>query len=95
MIINQIYDVNEYVYMELASLERERDDLDMEAAQLEVQLRRAMNEGVQHISLKKIAFPVTSFTTFFQKYFKFFNHLFSQCCILLTLRELRKGRAAD
>jgi len=52
--------------MELASLERERDDLDIEAAQLEVQLRRAMNEGVRAYFFKKIAFSVTSFTTFFK-----------------------------
>ena len=37
--------MNEYVYLELASLEREQADIDNEAAGLEVRLRRAMNEG--------------------------------------------------
>ena len=41
----QVYDVNEYVYLELASLEREQDELDNQAAGLEIRLRRAMNEG--------------------------------------------------
>ncbi|XP_067942015.1 EH domain-binding protein 1-like isoform X2 [Watersipora subatra] len=43
--ICEVYDVNEYVYLELASLEREQNELDRQAAALEVELRQVMKEG--------------------------------------------------